>query len=133
MLLPIDAKPNATVFLFPRRCRHQLALRLPAGTRSTQAAGHARRITRSTAARQDEVARGALDVQREQLAYLFGGPQTGVPLAVMEAVRKRFPAWSATQLDRATTLLRAPGTAGAMGGAASSTLEEELMRREAGR
>lgn len=64
------------------------------------------------------------------LGYLFGGPQAGVPLAIAEAVRKRFPAWSATQMDRAASLLGAPGTAGVMGGLTSTTLQDELMRRE---
>lgn len=64
------------------------------------------------------------------LGYLFGGPQAGVPLAIAEAIRKRFPAWSATQMDRAASLLGAPGTAGVMGGLTSTTLQDELMRRE---
>jgi hypothetical protein len=59
------------------------------------------------------------------LGYLFGGPKTGVPMAIVEAVRKRFPAWSAAQLDRGASLLMQPAAP-----AAASALADELMRRE---
>jgi hypothetical protein len=72
------------------------------------------------------------------VGYIVTGLKGGIPTAIAEAIRKRYPGWSAAQIDRLASILASAGAPGSLAAGSSElltdrhVLEDELRLRAAG-